>query len=206
MTKTVENREFTISVTGRNVHVTEAMKEYALEKVAKMERFSTQLIDASITMDIQKLDHKVDIILKVSHWVVKSSAVTTDMYASIDKAVHKLDRQLRRHQKRIHDHHAKGLKVVDMNVNVFHKPFSDLEEINEEIEAENRRLEEQHVQIPEVVAQETRALKILSYDEAMSKLDLSGDFFLLFRHEVDQKLKVMYRRSDGHFGVQEPEG
>ncbi|MDP1835656.1 MAG: ribosome-associated translation inhibitor RaiA [Chlamydiales bacterium] len=199
------NKGFNITVTGRNVHVTEPMKDYALEKISKIERFSDRIIDAMVTMDIQKLDHKVDIVLKVNHWIIKSSAVTTQMYASIDEAVHKLERQLQRHKKRIQEHQAKGLRVIDMNVNVIQSPYTDLDEINDEIDAENRRRESNNMQPHHIVARETRALKTLSYEEAMTKMELSRDLFLVFRNEQDQKLKVMYRRSDGHFGVQEPE-
>lgn len=199
------NKGFNITVTGRNVHVTEPMKDYALEKISKIERFSDRIIDAMVTMDIQKLDHKVDIVLKVNHWIIKSSAVTTQMYASIDEAVHKLERQLQRHKQRIQEHQAKGLKVIDMNVNVIQSPYTDVDEINDEIDAENRRRESNNMQPHRIVARETRALKTLSYEEAMTKMELSQDLFLVFRNEQDQKLKVMYRRSDGHFGVQEPE-
>lgn len=205
--KTLEaNKGFNITVTGRNVHVTEAMKDYALEKMSKLERFSDRLIDATVTMDIQKLDHRVDIILKVNNWIIKSTAVTTQMYASIDEAMHKLERQLQRHRKRIQEHQAKGLNVIDMNVNVIEAPYSELDEINDDIEAENRKLEMDGMRPPKIVARETRPLKILTYDEAIAKMELSGDRFLVFRCESDQKLKVMYQRNDGNFGVLEPEG
>ena len=197
---------YNITVTGRNVHVTDAMKDYALDKVSKIERLSDRIIDVSITMDIQRIDHKCDLMMKVNHWVIKSSAVTTDMYASIDEAVHKLERQLRRHSKRLQDHQAAGVKVIDMRVNVLQRPeYADVEEINAEIERENDRRRAEKYQPHRVVAKETRPLKTLTYDEATLKLELSGDLFLLFRCESDQQLKVMYRRDDGNYAVLEPE-
>lgn len=206
-TKIIEDSKgYNITVTGRNVHVTDAMKDYAIEKISKIERFSDRIIDVTVTMDIQKLDHRVDIILKVNHWIIKSSAATTQMYASIDEAVHKLDRQLRRHRKRIQEHQAKGVKVIDMNVNVIRPNYGEVDLINEEIEEENRRRDEAQLHPHQIVSRETRPLKTLTSDEAIVKMELSGDLFLLFRSEADQKLKVMYRRGDGDFGVMEPEG
>ncbi len=197
---------YEIHVTGRNVQVTDSMKDYAVEKIQKIERFSERIIDATVIMDIQKLDHRVDIILKVNHWTIKSSAVTTQMYASIDQAVHRIERQLQRYKTRIQEHQAKGVKVIDMTVNVIERPEpSDIDEVNEAIESENRRREESQMRVHKVVARETRPLKTLSNDEAIMKLELSGDLFILFRCENDQKLKVMYRRADGNFGVLEPE-
>ncbi len=207
-TKTVEDTKgYNITVTGRNVQVTDAMKDYAIEKISKIDRLSERVIDVAVTMDIQKLDHKVDIVLKVNNWIIKSSASTTQMYASIDEAVHKMERQLYRHKNRIQDHHAKSTKEVDMNVNVIRRPeYADLDEINDDIEAETRRRQESAMRPHHIVASETKPLKTLSYDEAVVKMELSGDIFLVFRCENDQKLKVMYRRNDGHYGVLEPEG
>ena len=205
--KTFEvTKGYEIHVTGRNVQVTDSMKDYAVEKIQKIERFSDRIIDAAVTMDIQKLDHKVDIVLKVNHWTIKGSATTTQMYASIDQAVHKIERQLQRYKTKMQEHQAKGVKVIDMTVNVIERPLpTDIEEVNEAIDAENRRRDESQMRPHKIVSRETRPLKTLTYDEAIMKLELSGDLFILFRCENDQKLKVMYRRTDGHFAVLEPE-
>ncbi len=205
-TKTVESdKGYNINVTGRHVQVTDSMKDYAIDKISKIERFSDRIIDVTVTMDIQKLDHRVDIVLKVNHWTIKSSATTNQMYASIDQAVHKLERQQRRYRTRIQDHQAKGLAVVDMNVNVFQRPEDLTAEINDEIEAENRRQEIEAYRPHHIVSKETRPLKTLTPEEAVIKMELSRDKFLIFRSEDDRKLKVIYRRSDENYGIIEPE-
>jgi putative sigma-54 modulation protein len=58
---------------------------------------------------------------------------------------------------------------------------------------------------PQIIGTETKPLKMLTLDEAIMKVDLSGDNFLIFRCEEDQKLKVLYRRTDGHYGLIQPE-
>ena len=99
---------YNIQVTGRHVEVTDAMKSYAQEKLSKVERFGDRIIDVTVTMDIQKLEHRVDIIMKYGHTLIKSHAATTDMYASIDQAIDKLQTQLRKYKRRLKSHHAKG--------------------------------------------------------------------------------------------------
>ncbi len=200
------NEEYNIAVTGRHVEITDSMKDYAIEKVSKIERFSQRIIDVIVTMDIQKLEHRVDIVLRVDHTKIKASASSDDMYASIDKAVDKLSEQLRRYKSKLNDHHAKGGKVVEMNVNVFKAPRAEeLLDVNEDIEEENRRRLEAAYHPHQIVAKETRPLKTLTNDEALMKMELSRDVFLVFRSEEDRKLKVMYRRTDGDYGVIEPE-
>ena len=193
---------YKIHVTGRDVLVTEAMKNYAIEKISKIERFSSRIIDVVVTMDIQKLDHRVDIVLKVDHIKIKSQAASTDMYASIDRAVEKIENQLRKYKSRIQEHTAKGLNVIDLKVNVLKRPEEqELLDINLDIEEENRQHLVKDYTSHQIVSQETRPLKTLSIDEAVMKIELSADTFLIFRAEEDKKLKVIYRRKDNHFGI-----
>lgn len=198
--------EYSVNVTGRNVQVTDAMKAYALEKISKIERFSIRIIDIAVTMDVQKLDHRVDIVLKVDHIKIKSHANTIDMYASIDKAVDKIQSQLRKYRDRIKEHQAKHISTIDMNVNVL--PRSKEEEFDEDFtkvngESESRLLDQYRPH--HIVKKETKPLKTLTYSEAVMKMELSDDAFLIFRNEEDMKLKVIYRRNDGDFGIIEPE-
>ncbi len=196
---------YNITVTGRHVQVTQPMKDYAIEKVSKIERFTNRILDVLIIMDIQKLEHRVDIVIKVDHTNIKSHAVSTDMYVSIDMAVDKIRRQLLKYKNKLQDHHAKDVVSVDMNVNVLDVLVDDLVEVNDEIQSETNRREIERFRMPKVVSKEKRPLKHLTVEEAIMKVDLSGDQFLVFRSEEDQKLKVIYRRNDGNYGVLEPE-
>ncbi len=199
-----ENEEYSIHVIGRNVAVTEAMKDYAIDKMSKIERFSHRIIDVTITMDIQKLEHRCDIDVRVNHVKIRSHGVANDMYAAIDIAVDKLTRQVRRYKKKLVEHQARSIAMIDMNVNVVQRYKDELEEINDEIEDENqRKLMEDYRH--EVVSQETIPLKTLRLDEAVMRLDLSGDLFLVYKCEEDNRLKVIYRRKDDNFGIIEPE-
>lgn len=197
---------YNITVTGRHVLVTEPMKQYAMEKIAKIERFSTRIIDVTVTMDVQKLEHRVDIVLKVDNIKIKSHASSTDMYASIDLAVDRIVEQLRKYKGKIQNHQAKNVNAIDMRVNVLSRPMdADLIEVNDEIEDENSRQLADTFVPHKVISQETRPLKTLNIDEAVMKMELSGDEFLIFRGEEDRKLKVIYRRKDGNYAVIEVE-
>jgi putative sigma-54 modulation protein len=206
--KAVElERAYDINVTGRHVLVTEAMKNYAMEKIAKIERFSHRIIDVNVIMDIQKLEHRVDILCWVDNLKIKSSASSEDMYASMDKAVDKLTEQLRRHKDRVQDHHSKTHEDMAMNVNVY-QPLSgdDLFDINQEIDHDGDSQLLDKYRIHEIVNVETKPLKMLTHHEAILKMDLSENkSFMLFLSEEDQKIKLIYRRSDGNYGIIEPE-
>ncbi len=191
---------YNIVVTGRHLHVTDAMKAYAEEKLAKLERIGDRILDIALTMDIQKLEHRVDIVMKYGHTLIKSHAATTDMYASIDLAIHKLESQLRKYKRRLKEHHAKEHPIDEMSVTVY-SPIIDEEEVNEGIDGENARGYQALLQPHEIVKVEPQQLKILTDDEAIMKMELSGTSAMVYRHEETRKLKVIYRRDDGNYGV-----
>jgi putative sigma-54 modulation protein len=56
-----------------------------------------------------------------------------------------------------------------------------------------------------IIDTKVKPLKTLNTEEALMRIDLSGDQFLIFRSEEDRKLKVLYRRKDGHYGLIRPE-
>lgn len=192
---------YNIQITGRHVQITDAMKNYAIEKVSKIERFTDRIIDVIVILDIQKHEHRAEIILKTGFVKITGQAVTDDMYASIDKAVQRIETQLRRYKKRLQDHHIRTPSAVDMLVNVIRVSRAEEESAVEEFDHEINNILKPH----EVVKQEARPLKMLTLDEAVMKMELSGDAFLIFKSQEDQKLKVIYRRKDGDYGIIEPQ-
>lgn len=191
---------YNVVVTGRHVHVTDAMKAYAEEKLSKLERFGDRIIDIVVTMDIQKLDHRVDIVMKYGHTLIKSHAATTDMYVSIDQAVDKLQKQLAKYKRRLKEHHAKGHPFEEMPVTVFSAEL-DEEEANRGIELANEKESGSVLRPHKIVRSEPQQLKVLTDDEAIMKMELSGRHAMVYRHEESRKLKVIYRQEDGNYCV-----
>lgn len=190
---------YNITITGRHMSVTEGMKQHALDKLSKLERVADRILDVHVTMDIQKIDHRIDIVIKFNHIKIKVHAITNDMYNSIDQAVNKLQNQIKRYKEKLYAHQAKSVSSIDMNVNVISS--TTLDEVNDEIESYNNQELERRYEVHKVVSREVKPLKILSQDEAIMKMELSQDAFLIYIDEVDRKLKVIYRRKDGHFGI-----
>lgn len=193
---------YNIQITGRHVEITDSMKDYAMDKISKIERFMNRIIDVIVTMDIQKMDHRVEIILKAGNIKITSIASTTDMYASIDKAVDKLEAQIHRYKSKIQDHHAKGHADLNMTVNI----IAPAQELEDDFDLEEGAVKQTSDRFKphQIVKTKSLPLKTLTYDEAIMKMELSGDMFLIFKDEVDQKMKVIYRRKDENYGIIEP--
>lgn len=196
--------EYPVHLIGRHVSITDPIKKYALDKLAKIERFGGNVLEALIILDVQKSMHTADFVLYLNNQKIKVSGRSEDMYASIDQAIERLASKIRRYMERLHDHHAKGISEIEMNVNVL-GPITPLDDINDQIEEENLREIEKELMPHKIVSTKKRPLKTLNRDEAIMKMELSEDQFLIYRCEEDQKLKVIYRRDDGNYGIIEPE-
>jgi putative sigma-54 modulation protein len=196
---------YRVDIVGKNIQVTEPIRTYLWDKLSKIERFHQHIMHVHVTLEIQKLEHVCAVVLKIDHTQVKVAANSTDMYVSIDRAIERLDHLLARYKSRLQDYHKKKLSAIDMQVNVLHRPYNELAEINAAIDAANGKKAMEGFATHKIIGTETKPLKMLTLDEAVMKMDLSGDQFLIFRSEEDQKLKVMYRRNDGNYGLIQPE-
>jgi putative sigma-54 modulation protein len=198
-----ETEGYSISIKGKNVQVTDAINTYVMEKIEKVERFANHIIEVIVTIDIQKMTHSVSIIMKFLHFKIQVHASTENTYSAIDKASDKLLKLIRKYKTKLQDHHAKKLSSVDMTVNVLQYE-SDVDKINDLIEEENLKKEEEKYKIHKVVAKETMPIKMFTQDEAIMKMELSGDQFLIYKAEEEQKMRVIYRRKeDGEYGIVE---
>jgi putative sigma-54 modulation protein len=196
---------YNISIIGKHFQITDAIRNYVFEKFARIEHVGVadHIIDLIVTLDAQKLEHTCSILMNLYYFHIKVTANTDNMYAAIDKATDRIIRLVRRYKSKLQSTRALHLSTVDIHVNVI-KPLSDdVAAINDEIEAENAREKEDryNFQPHPVVATETVPLKMLTQDEAVMKLELSGDHFLIFRGEEDQKIKVLYRREDKNYNL-----
>ena len=196
---------YTLSLVGKHVEVTKPIRDYVEGKIAKIEKIIPHLIEVHVLLDVQKLNQSVDIILKFSHFKVKVGAITENMYSAIDKAFGRLHTKLLRWKDRIQDHYARGVSVTEMEIDVFERSKEDLEEINQEIDDANCAQCGEEYALPEVVKKKRRPLKCLTLDEAVMKMELSNDHFMVYRSEEEQTLKVIYRRRDGSYAVISPE-
>lgn len=193
-----EELGYTLFISAKNFQLTEPMRQHILEKLSKIERFHSHIMTFHVTLEIEKVEHVCRMYAHFNHFDVRVEERSTDMYASIDRAIQKMQQLFRKWKGRMQDYSKEPLKTVDMIVNVYRRPSreDEVEEINREIEAEMIK----EWKTGKVIARETRILKTLKIDDAIMKMELSGDNFMLFR-DPDQKLKLIYRRPDGNYGI-----
>lgn len=199
---TGDSQEYKVSIVGKNIEITNPIRDYVKERMDKIKPFTPHILEIFVKLDIQKMNHTVDIIIKFSHFKIKIHAMTLEMYSAIDKAFDKLRAKISRWKSRIQDHHAKGLSATEVEVNILEEETDALDHMDEDIaDANNDSLVNPKFKMPAIVKKKKRLLKTLRLDEAMMKMELSNDNFMVFNSEEEQKLKVIYRRLDGNYGL-----
>lgn len=192
---------YNISIVGKHFQITDAIRNYVFEKLKKVEHFADHIIDVIVTLDAQKLEHSCTVLMNFNHFHIKVSASTDNMYSAIDRASDRVIKLIRRYKTKLQSKRAKHLSTVDVHVNVIQPISDDLAAINDDIVAENAEEEAERYDMHHIVAKETIPLKMLTQNEAVMKMELSGEPFLIFKGEEDQKLKVIYRREDKNYSI-----
>ncbi len=188
-----------ILVLGRNFHVTDAIKDYAIKKIDHLTRLFQPILDVQVTLDVQKHEHRVTIVVHVGHTTVKVEGRSDDVYASLDKAINRLERKIKKHKDCLQDHHANPLSSVEMRVKrIESQEVLGTEEANNQIAAAEAAEWE-------MLAHDTLPLRTYQHEEAALQMDLSEAPFMVFRSAQDHKVKVIARRHDGHYAIIEPE-
>ncbi|MFH1059841.1 MAG: ribosome-associated translation inhibitor RaiA [Pseudomonadota bacterium] len=177
-----------IQVTFRHLEPSEALKEYAHDKVGKVQKYLDGPLEAQVTLGVEKHRHMADVVIHASGVTIHGQETTGDLYSAIDLVMDKLEKQVKRYReklKRINRAAPKDLEVA-YKVDVF-----DSESLAEEQ--------------PRIIKTKQLTAKPMDADEAAMQLDLSQGDFLVFINARSEALNVIYRRADGHFGLIEPQ-
>lgn len=195
------NEGYTLYILGKHFEITDAIRNYVWEKLSRIERIAENIIDVHVVLDAQKLEKTCSILMNFIRFQIKVQVGKDNMYEAIDKAVDRVTGLIRRYKTKLQSYRNKALKTVDVHVNVIQALKDDLRAINDDIEAESAKKEEERYQLHQVVAKETMPLKTLTQDEAIMKMEITDDPFLIYKSEEDQKVKVIYRREDRNYGL-----
>ncbi|MBR6428090.1 MAG: ribosome-associated translation inhibitor RaiA [Clostridia bacterium] len=171
-----------ISITGKNIEVSEYLHDLAVKKLAKLDRYFPADTNAQVTMAVEKNRHIVEVTIPYTGGIIRGEEVTGDMYASIDNVIAKLERQIIRHRTKL----EKNLKAE-----AFNEPMPEYVEDEEDG--------------PRIVRTKRFSIKPMSVDEAVLQMELLGHSFFVFLNSETEGINVLYKRKDGNLGLIEPE-
>lgn len=177
-----------ITLTSRRMEITEPLREYVEAKVSKLSRFKDNIKEAQVILSVEKYRQMAEIYISGNGFSLSSTEETPDMYMSIDGAIEKLERQVKKFNKRRIDSKRGPQQKIQSAAEI----WSEGSDADGE---QKRRL----VKIDAFVA------KPMSVDEAIMQLDYRDQEIIMFRNARNDDINVVYLRADGNIGLIEPE-
>jgi len=176
-----------IEITARHFELTEAIKKYVIKKVQSFNKYFKSIIDVYVILSLENnIRHIAEIIVTARDTKFVAKEHTEDLYASVDKAVETIKKQLEHHKEKVKGHHLKHRKQKPL-------PSSIQKE-----GSENKKK-------PQIILNRGFLNKPMDVEEAAMELELQGYNFLVFKDSTDNdRIKVIYKRKDGDFGLIEP--
>lgn len=159
----------------------EALRSYVVEKAESLERFFDRVISVDVVLSVEKERQIADFHAHlINKKVITAREDSTDMYASVDKAVERLRRQLLKFKDQLNEvkEHGQARSVDDV------EPPAALER--------------------KIVRKETFFYKPMTPEEASMQLDAIEKGFLVFINSETDEVAIIYHRRDGSYGLIEP--
>jgi putative sigma-54 modulation protein len=176
-------------VKGRNVEISDALRSYAEKKLGKLER---QLTDPRVELELAVVNnpsiaenHVAEATIWTKGPVLRARESSSDLRASIDQLVDKLERQASRYRTRHRSRRRRAARAESAAAG-----------------ADRVALDEPGSQI---VKTKQFAVNPMSAEEAALQLELIGHDFFVFRNAGSGEINVVYRRRAGDFGLIEPQ-
>ncbi|HEY3131667.1 MAG TPA: ribosome-associated translation inhibitor RaiA [Acidobacteriota bacterium] len=167
-----------VEITGRHIEITPSLRAFVQEHLDKIPRLLGDNVSMHVILTVEKKRHLCEIILKSKTVQLATMEETTDMYGSIIRAMHKLEKQaLKTKKRRVEIKRRKTGPVRRKSI----VPIA-------------------LAAVPSVI-EETISKKPMAIEEALLNLNDSGNGFVVYRDAESKSVSVIYRRKDGNIGL-----
>ena len=171
--------------TGRHIEVTPALRSHVEEHFERLSHlFDGQALNAHVIIEVEKGRHRSEIVVKWRNEVLTANTTLADMYQSLSKTIDKIEKQALKIKTKVIDKHHKAKKVTTV--------AAPVDDVAPEPTA------------PTILDAKNYAVKPMTAEEAVLKLNSDENQFLVFRDAEDEKISVIYKRKDGNYGLIQP--
>ena len=174
-----------ITITGRNIELTEGIKAAVKEKLSKLEKYFTPDTDVFVTLSVEKERQKIEVTIPVKGRIIRSEQVSSDMYVSIDLVEEVIEKQLKKYRNKI------ASKKTE-NIENFRQEYLESEDDDDGEEIK-------------IVRSKKFGIKPMYPEDACVQMELLGHDFFIFRNAQTDEVNVVYKRKGNTFGLIEPE-
>lgn len=188
-----------ITVKGKQIDLTESLKNYASEKMGKMSRYFDHMISAEVCLSIERNWHVAEITVFGEGFDMRGEEKSTDMYNSIDRVIEKLERQLKKQKgKQEKRRSARGPAAPP--------PVAFAESGNSKSSKKGggtATMEEESLYAPRVDHVHTFYAPTLSIEMAIKEMEEAGHEFYAFYNEEKRRINIVFKKQKG-YGLLDP--
>lgn len=197
----------------RQMETSNALRGYAEERLEKIKRYFAEPLRISCTFSVEKILHiaEFEVVLR-NGLQLHASEATENMYSSVDLALAKMERQVRRYKDRIRHHKAHEGRSAKVRLGVLaaERETDHLDEVAVASESQSQMSVEAatgankpEVKVIRVSEIETERLRV---DQAIMQMNLLHKAFYVFTNAETGAINVIYRRDDDTYGLIESDG
>jgi|SRR5699024_3022059 len=166
---------------GKNMELTNSLKEVTEKKLSKLDKYFDKDIEGDVTFSTEKNRKIIEVTINLPGTIIRAEESSDDMYASIDKAVDILERQIRKYKTRLQKRYQNENTIRFENVT----PLSEEEEDDK----------------PRIVRTKRFNLQPMNQEEAVLQMELLGHNFFVFMEGETGEVNIVYKRKDGNYGL-----
>jgi putative sigma-54 modulation protein len=179
-----------LTIKGRNVEVTDRLRDYVHDKIGRLDRYLPTISEAWVDLSVEGTKAAQDrqvcqVTVRSNGTILRAEERSDDMFNAIDAVLDKMYRQIARYKgKRKNRWRGAGVAI---------------EPLPEGFE------EEEYEDEPVIVRSKRFAMTPMHPEEAVEQMELlDHDFFVFYNAEAGD-VNVLYRRGDGNYGLLQPE-
>ena len=172
-----------ITISGKNIDVTEGLKAAVNEKLGKLEKYFTPDTNVIVTLSVEKERQKIEVTIPVKGNIIRSEQVSNDMYVSIDLVEEVIERQLRKYKNKIVD---KQQAATNFQKEYIDKDYEEEDEVK-------------------IIRTKKFGIKPMYPEDACVQMELLGHNFFVFYNAETEQVNVVYKRKGNTYGLIEPE-
>jgi putative sigma-54 modulation protein len=183
-----------MNITFRHLDPIDSLKIYAREKVERVNKYLDKATDAHVVLSLERHLHHADISIQSGSFLLRGRERSEDMYASIDLAMDKIERQLKRYKEKLKHHHGRE--------RVHHRQeFVEQMKIRHRVFEGDGGKQEANDDSPKIVKTNEFLAHPMGTEEAIMQMDLMNNQFYVFTNSTTMEMNVVYHRKDGTIGL-----
>jgi putative sigma-54 modulation protein len=172
------------AVTFKNLDPSDALKAYVSDKLDRFDRYLSSTAEANVVLKVEKFRHLAEIHISGDRLSITGTEETDDMYSAIDMVLDKMEKQIKKKKQK----HRAGRGSATIKSQETWGP-----ELGDSVDDAEKEIRVVNIEY-----------KPMDVDEAIMQMNLGDDHFFVFTNARSDRVNVLYRRSDGHYGLIQP--